>query len=66
MNTLTILFDKFITFLKAINVNAFWAIYYFFANNIFAIIGIALFVFVIYHEIQVHKDMFLDDGRSIF
>ena len=66
MNSLSIFFNKIILFLQAINVNAFWAIYYFFANNIFAILGIALFVFVIYHEIQVAKDQFLDDGRTIY
>lgn len=66
MSEISLFFEKIFIYLEAINVNAFWCVYYFLANNIFAILGIFLFVFLIIADIKSQKRDFLDDKRNIY
>jgi hypothetical protein len=66
MNALSIILEKIFIYIQAINVNAFWCVYYFLANNVFAIAGIALFIFLIVMDIKIQSHAYLDDKRNIY
>lgn len=66
MNGISVFLSKIFLYIQAININAFWCVFYFLANNVFAIAGISMFVFLMYKDIQINSKNYISDNRNIY